>query len=1553
MFNKMKKSFFSKFDWAAFWVATLVTFGVYFYTLGPSVGLEDSGELATASAHLGVPHPPGYPFWTFCTWIFCKIFSFVTYMGYPNPAWAVSCCSAFFGALAAGCTAMLISRSASDFIFNKKSDSLLGGNDSKLADWFSFAGGVGGALAFAFSPVEWSQSTIVEIYSLNSLFLMLVFLLSYRWMCRPTDKTLWFAAFVFGLGLTNYQVLLFAVVPLGIIICLKNFKLFRDFALFLIPVLLTYQVLKTGELNRARADMSTDVVVKSSPVGISRLQYATLNTELRDNYWRCLFNKDDFLKAKKDLSLELAGRKNAIQQFKKEKHIVPSSIYKECLALEAELNKMSSVERNYNIVDKGTQRKLRAMNLALYLLQLHSQGFENPNVFPRFILQELGLGISDFIKRNDGKYTLTENAYGRLKKMSELTASTKSSPSIPLVIISFAVFFISLLLAFFFRRQFKCELANKVILSGGSLGAFLLLLAGTAFSSAKTWTGVDVELYAPTIEPRIYVYVGIFIMLSVAFAIVAGLRDDETIFKGKAKYYLISSAVCAVAAIVCVLINVPSADGLAEMFGYFNIENLPSYGDWRNAILKEVQLAADSSTKAALMQELNHNTNAYPSWGIFSLMIVLLFAVSSFVKKGLCYAIPVAGFQIAAFMLLSRGAMHGLAHPSTWWFWWPLVWNFAVLALVWFILPYGRSVAGAAFFTQLGVSFYAYMPIVSELRNPPMNWGYPRTWEGFKHAITRGQYEEIKMPAFNGISELLGLIKVQVAHYFSEVKIQFSDYLALLSLLPLACWRFTVRIAGQKTTVRALWVSLFFASLLAVRGILLVCGVGVSSAMQAFDRTIIFFMALPAVIGIAYILYRQLLMRPAIALLRLFNLAIQKYNRQDTAIVSSVQNLLKKLVKKSNAHGFTFDASNHTQHWILASGVCFFMMTVPLILLANVKGDIQDGFIQKVKFISSHAMIAMWIGYGLVLFGAVISIISKKALKKSKLVWVFSIVLGVLILIGSGLTPIVQNYVDEELVFKLGGSEQNNHTFGWQFGAYELDGAKAIRAQITADEEPLPDPDYPPPMEPYSIFFGGTDPGRFVPTYMIYGANFRSDIYLITQNALADGTYMAVERDLYGDEIWIPSEEDSAIAFQRYANKKGLSATNGRLQVTGALEVMEINAELAKMMHEHDRNRHAFYIEESYAMGWMYPYLSPHGLIMKINAEKTPYDSSLARKDMDFWNWYTKRLLSDPMYRRDFAAQKSFSKLRASIAGLYVRQNRIGEASEAFREAHMLYPASPEATFRYISEILMRTQKFSVISDLLEYTDLIDPNNTRTTRIKEYLNSILRVSEFENFKQDKWLESIVAAGLSDGDYYKLAVAYHELGYREKAAQIMALVENYVIKESKKDDLKNAVTVFLSVGQLEKAYNILKVYERCTDKLDMNLFVEWAILAHYYSIKDPKNFEKYREETYRYMRFAAKQDIGLVIKRLQEYLFAKDNDKAKIPDIRFLLDLVRLRTINGYREAMELFKVFVRMSPQMDRRIFEVDPILNGLMRNVVAADSASYGKARNLAPLAY
>ena len=66
-----------------------------------------------------------------------------------------------------------------------------------------------------------------------------------------------------------------------------------------------------------------------------------------------------------------------------------------------------------------------------------------------------------------------------------------------------------------------------------------------------------------------------------------------------------------------------------------------------------------------------------------------------------------------------------------------------------------------------------------------------------------------------------------------------------------------------------------------------------------------------------------------------------------------------------------------------------------------------------------------------------------------------------------------------------------------------------------------------PEMARDTILFGGTDPGRFCPTYMIFCESFippkdrrdpefdRRDVYIITQNALADGTYLQYIRAHY------------------------------------------------------------------------------------------------------------------------------------------------------------------------------------------------------------------------------------------------------------------------------------------------------------------------------------------------------------------------------------------------------------------------------------------------------
>ena len=1137
----MKERFFTRLDWAAFWTATLITFVVYFLTLGPSVGLEDSGELATAAANLGVPHPPGYPFWTFCSWLFCKAFSWVTYMGHPTPAWAVSLCSATFGALAAGCTAMLICRSARDFVTGDRPDEVLAEDgtpalrllDGNVSGLLSFGGGVAGALTFALSPVEWSQSTIVEIYSLNALFLMWVFLLSYRWMRRPTDKMLWLTAFVFGLGLTNYQVLLFAIVPLALVIAMRNIGLFRDVFIYMIPVGMTWQVLQIGQLMRADASMQADVINKHAAI---------------------------------------VGR-------------------------------------------------------------------------------------------------------------------AVSTPSTTVLVLAVAAIVASIAAAAVLKGRGEPEKAEKALLYGGGGGAALMLLSSFVFVSKNTWSGITAPV-APLIEPTRYALIAALVAGSVVAAMLAALRGDERLADPKSMKLVCISAGFAVAAIVAAAL-------------------VPSAGD------------------------AGYAGKPFP-WGkstfMFWLLAAVLFALASFTKKGLCFAIPVAGLHIAVFTLLSHGAMNGLTHPQSWWFAWPIAWNFVLLAMAWLSLPNGRSVAGAAFFAQLGVSFYAYMPIVSDLRNPPMNWGYPRTWEGFKHAIMRGQYEAIgfQMPKFEVI-----------LNYFEDVRVQFTDLLIPFALVPFA--------AGH-------WI-----------------------------------------------------------------------------------------VRKENRKAFW--------QWMVPALVCFLLMSFLLIALANVKGDLQDGFIQKVKFISSHAMLAMWIGYGLVFAAVVLARLLPTAawLKvmglRSPMVTPrrFAVAAAALMILVSLVYPIVDNYCGNfvlgvnEVAFKLGGNEQNGHTFGWQFGAYQLEGAKAIKEQLVADEEPLPDPDWPEPMEPFSIFFGGTDPGRFVPTYMIYSALFRPDVYLITQNALADDTYMSVERDLYGDEIWIPSKEDSAEAFNVYVDEvqRGvrpangdLKIENGRVQVTGALGVMEINGILTKMMHDHDRLRHSFYVEESYVIPWMYPYLSPHGLIMKINADKTPYDAARAAKDMDFWDWYSRRLLDDPMYRRDFAGQKSFSKLRAAIAGLYQRQGRYREASQAFREACLLYPASPEATFRYAQECLLPFRRWDVVLDMMAYTDRIDPNNRRTEGLKNYVVRIRSLTEEIARIEARRREA--GGKLNDADALSLVRCYSEVGRVQEAAQ---LLHGLADKLSDAASLIFAARLFMEARMDADAENALNRYLKLKPMDDANAWADLAKLQH--------------------------------------------------------------------------------------------------------------------------
>jgi hypothetical protein len=280
-------------------------------------------------------------------------------------------------------------------------------------------------------------------------------------------------------------------------------------------------------------------------------------------------------------------------------------------------------------------------------------------------------------------------------------------------------------------------------------------------------------------------------------------------------------------------------------------------------------------------------------------------------------------------------------------------------------------------------------------------------------------------------------------------------------------------------------------------------------------------------------------------------------------------------------------------------------------------------------------------------------------------------------------------------------------------------------------------------IPPGSIYFGGTDPGRFLITAMQKSHVNGNPFFTLTQNALTDGTYLDYLRSMYGDKIYIPTTEDSQKCFEDYVADAKQRLQNhqlkpgedikldpkGLVQVSGQVAVMEINGLLAKVVFDKNPDRE-FYIEESFPLDWMYPYLEPHGLIMKINRQPpASLSDDVVSKDHDYWTKYVQPMIGDwlhdgtsvgeiaafakktfgkqdftgftgdPQFIQNAYSHKTFSKLRDSIAGLYAwRLKQAADASEkerlareadfAYRQAWALCPDSPEAVFRYVNFLL-------------------------------------------------------------------------------------------------------------------------------------------------------------------------------------------------------------------------------------------------------------------------
>jgi tetratricopeptide (TPR) repeat protein len=546
-----------------------------------------------------------------------------------------------------------------------------------------------------------------------------------------------------------------------------------------------------------------------------------------------------------------------------------------------------------------------------------------------------------------------------------------------------------------------------------------------------------------------------------------------------------------------------------------------------------------------------------------------------------------------------------------------------------------RMAAGMVLAVVLGGAFYFYMPIAAST-NPPMNWGFSATREGFLHHITRGQYQQLSMSTPFG-----GDFWIQLSLFIKALVMQYT--------LPLFLVAF-------------------------VSGVALIARFGK--------------------------------LRPQGRVAMLFIWA---------------------------AYATTF---------------------LGLMMIINPGVDLQNWEINIKFFAPAHGFYAVLIAWGM----AMALSYAWTHLKSHALgnVAVAAVCLAMLAL---PLWPYHRNWAI---------CEQRGHDFGYQFGFRMFN----------------PGHEYP-PMERDAVLFGGTDPGRFVPTYMIFCESFakpgnryvspwldqaactnfdRRDVYIITQNALADNTYMNYIRDHYDfsrpdagkpatiekfapwqraifrfawhrmdraityprEPIHIPSPDDSNMAFRQYIEdikakripaNADVKIENGRVSVQGVGGVMAINGILAKWIFDKNKDKHAFYVEESYVIPWMYPYLTPAGVIMKINKDPVPGPQEdlkawqeIVTKDVSYWTRLIAEFEKRPEFRRDRDAQKSFSKLRCAIAGIYEFRGILQMAEAAYQQAVQLSPESPEPAFR-LANLYGRIGQLDKAVAVLTRLQTFDPYN--------------------------------------------------------------------------------------------------------------------------------------------------------------------------------------------------------------------------------------------------
>lgn len=205
---------FSREAWVWCILVGLFSLSLYVSRLSPTVYTGDSGDFILAAAKLGLPHPPGFPFYTLIGHLF-------TYLPFGfSVAWKVNLTSAVFEAATVSVVFLVI------YFWTRR----------LVVAFF-------GATLLAFSFTFFFYAEFAEVFALNNFLVSCSLLFALLFQKHRKVLFAYFFAFFFGLSFSHHQTSILFLPLFGVLLWNARSIIFKPkillflFALFMLPFL--------------------------------------------------------------------------------------------------------------------------------------------------------------------------------------------------------------------------------------------------------------------------------------------------------------------------------------------------------------------------------------------------------------------------------------------------------------------------------------------------------------------------------------------------------------------------------------------------------------------------------------------------------------------------------------------------------------------------------------------------------------------------------------------------------------------------------------------------------------------------------------------------------------------------------------------------------------------------------------------------------------------------------------------------------------------------------------------------------------------------------------------------------------------------------------------------------------------------------------------------------------------------------------------------------------------------------------------------------------------